>query len=424
MNSITMKPKIFQIEMPIVPKFGIHTLSNGTNIYLLEGGTQPIVRVDMVFRAGSVFASKCGLARAVSVLVGEGVPNMNAEQIAEKIDFYGAQIWQKSDTINSVISFIVLDKHLNNILPLIEMMIKQPTFPEKEIGIYLDKEFQNFKINIGKSRYRSSYEFTRNFYAEGSRYGRVTTEDSIHKLTRDDMVNFHKLTYSPSSLNVFVSGRPSEQSMALIDNVFGGDWGSTEPIPEPEKPILRKWKSQIMQFDRPGSMQASITMGRHLPSLPHTDLMPLNVINTIFGGYFGSRLMQNIREEKGLTYGIGSNINIRRNNSLMRIVSDVEPNNWQLVVDEIFNEMHKLQTEPITADELEMVRNYMKGQILTRYDSIMSSVDTLVPYVLEQISLDYDKQMFSIIENITSSEIQQLAQKYLVPNEFKIIVVK
>ncbi len=420
----SVRPEIFPIGMPNIPQFVSHTLSNGANIHLLRGGVQSVVRVDMVFRAGSVLAPKCGLARAVSVLLGEGVPGLNAEQLAEKIDFYGAQIWQKSDTLNSIVSFVALDKHIGSVLPLIEMMIKQPTLPEKELSIYLDKEFQNFKINMSKSRYRSSYEFTRNFYAEGSRYGRVMTEDSIKQLTRSDLVDFHKAAYRPNGLHVFVSGQPSDDSLSMIDNVFGGEWGSTLSMPEAEQPILRKWDKQIIEFERPGSIQASITMGRPMPAMPHADLMPFTIVNSIFGGYFGSRLMQNIREQKGLTYGIGSSINPRRSNSVMRISSDVEPNNWRLVIDEIFNEMRIMQSQPVDADELEMVRSYLKGQILSRYDSIMSSVDTLIPYLIEQLPIDFDKRMYDIIEQITPDEIMRLAQLYLVPEEFRIIVVK
>ncbi len=420
----SVKPEAYSIGLPNIPQFQSHTLPNGTTIHLLIGGVQPVVRIDMAFRAGSVFAPKCGLARAVSVLLGEGIPGMNAEQLAEKIDFYGAQMWQKSDTINSIVSLVSLDKHLVNVLPLVEMMIKQPTLPEKELAIYIDKELQNFQINISKSRYKASYEFTHNFFVEGSRYGRVMTEENLRQITRTDLQSFHQKTYGSAGLNVFVSGQPSAESLQLIDKIFSGEWGNSVSLDDAEKPIFRQWNEQVIQFDRPGSMQASISMGRVLPSLPHPDIMPLGIVNTIFGGYFGSRLMQNIREEKGLTYGIGSSINSRRNNSIMRITSDVEPNNWQLVIDEIFNEMRIMQQQPIDTDELEMLRSYMKGQILSRYDSIMSSVDTLVPYVMEQVPLDYDKQLFNLIENITPSHIQQLAQQYLVPEQFRIVVVK
>lgn len=420
----TIRPQAYPIGMPNIPQMRSHTLNNGTTIHLLIGGAHPIVRIDMAFRAGSVFAPKCGLARATSVMLGEGIPGMNAEQLAEKIDFYGAQMWQKSDTINSVVSLVSLDKHLVNVLPLIEMMIKQPTFPEKELNIYLDKEFQSFKINMSKSRYKASYEFTHNFFAEGSRYGRVMTEDSIHQITQPDLISFHQQTYGSNGLHVFVSGQPSEQSLQLIDQIFSGEWGQTVSLSDVEKPQYRHWSEQTMQFNRPGSMQASINMGRILPQLPHPDLMPLSIVNTIFGGYFGSRLMQNIREEKGLTYGIGSSINSRRTNSLMRISSDVEPNNWQLVINEIFNEMRLMREQLIDADELEMLRSYIKGQILSRYDSIMTSVDTLVPLVMEDVPFNYDQQLFNLVENITPEQIQQLAQQYLIPDQFRIVVVK
>ncbi|MCQ2230127.1 MAG: insulinase family protein [Bacteroidales bacterium] len=418
------QPEIFGIEMPNIPSLEHTTLSNGADLYVMHGGTQPITRVDICLNAGPHRAKKAGVAHATSVMIGEGIPGMNSEQIAEKIDFYGAQMWQRSTGAYTVISFFVLDKFLCDALPIIEQMIKCPTFPQKEIDIYLKKELQQLRIKLKKPSFFAAHTFTNLLYEEGCVYGRVSTEENIKSITRDDIVAFHKETYTPQSLKIFISGQPSQRSIDEVARAFGSQWCDNADKFTQTMPVYRKWETQTKIIDFPGAMQASIHMDKVAPGFEDPDSIPLNIANTIFGGYFGSRLMSNIREEKGLTYGIGSTLIVRNNGGHIRITSEVEPTKYDIVVKEIANEMNRMRNELVGEDELLMVKNYMKGSIMSKYETVIVSIDNLIPIILEGGSYRRDCEIYNMIEKITAEEIMELSNRYFIPEDYKILIVK
>jgi len=418
------QPEVFRIEKPQIPAMEISTLDNGAELYFLDGGTLPVVRVDICLNAGPHRADKAGLAHAVSVMIGEGIPGMDSEQIAEKIDFYGAQMWQRSVGAYTTISFLVLDKHVCSVLPVIEQMIKCPTFPQKEFDIYIEKEIQKLKIKLKKPRFFAAHTFTHLVYEEGSVYGRVGSEEQLKSITRDDLIAFHKRTYTPQGLKIFVSGCPSKASMDEIKRAFGSQWGEEGESFKRLLPAYRKWDEQIKTIDFPGAKQASINMHRVACGLDNPESNKLDILNTIFGGYFGSRLMSNIREEKGLTYGIGSGLLIRATEGVIRITSEVEPTKSDVVIKEIFNEMNGLRTELVGPEELEMVKNYMKGTILSKYETALLCIESFIPLILEGTSYKRDSEKYEVIDKITAEEIKELANKYLIPEDYIVLVVK
>lgn len=418
------QPKTLNIERPCIPTLEHSALDNGADLYMMKGGTQPIVRIDLCFQAGPMRAEKAGLAHATSVQIGEGVPGMTSEQIAEKMDFYGAQMWQRAEGANSTLSVLTLDKHIANVLPLVEQMIKAPTFPQKELDIYLQKEIQTQKIRLMKPRYFASREMTRLTYEEGCVYGRVGSPEDLAKITRDDLVEFHKKTYTPTGLKVFISGQPSENSIKEVKRAFGNKWTDAGETFTKLKPIYRKWDERIKHIDFDGAKQASINMCRPFVDINHQDTAKMAIVNTIFGDYFGSRLMSNIREEKGLTYGIGSALVSRQMGGVIRISSEVEPTKYEIVVSEIFNEMKRMRDEKVGQEELEMVKNYMRGGLLSKYETLILSADSIISYILDGCDYDKDKGMYDVIESINADDIIELSNKYLREEDFNVLIVK
>lgn len=418
------RPTIYPIGMPSMPKLNEHTLGNGAIVHTLVDGIQPVVRIDIALPAGSVHASKALLSRVTSIMIAEGVPGMTSTEIAEKVDFYGAQMWQRSTTDWTIISMIMLDKHAVNVLPIIEKMVKEPTFPERELGIYLDKDLVDFRIKQNKPNHRAGVEFIKRFYAEGSRYGRVATEEDYRKITREDLVEFHKKAYGPQGTHIFVSGRPTEKTLELIGDIFGGEWGKEAKVAESQKMEIREWEKRIVEIDMADQKQACIHMGTVLPSYKHEDAINIGFVNLLLGGYFGSRLMQNIREKKGLTYGIGSSATMRKDMGILRITSSVNSDKWEEVINEIDKEMLRLHTELVDEEELEMLKSYQSGLIQSHFDGTMASIDTYIPDVLYGLGAGYDKYVFEAINKLTPEDIMCVSQKYLKPENFKIVVVK
>ncbi|MCQ2203486.1 MAG: insulinase family protein [Bacteroidales bacterium] len=418
------KPEIYAVGMPTMAELENMELGNGATVHILKNGPLPFVRLDLALRAGTYFAPKAMVARATSEMLAEGIPGMVSTEISEKIEYYGGKIWQRTFLEYSVISFVVLDKFFGEVAPLLEQIIKVPTFPEREFGIYMDNERQDFKLRMSKPSSLCAYEFTKRFYAEGSVYGRVQTEEVLNSIRREDLVEYHGKTFGPERMHIFLSGAPSEQTIATVEKMFGGKWGTEKHDAEVGAPEYSTWEQQTKIIDFKGAKQASISMGRVMPTIDAEDVMPMKVVNTIYGGYFGSRLMQNIREEKGLTYGIQSSLKSGKHEGMLRVSSEVSPDKWQLVIDEVFNEMKTLREEPVGQEELEMVRSFMKGTLVQKYDGQMAKIDSAIMTMMSSQPQDIDKKTYETIDTITPETIMQMAQKYLVPEQFKILVVK
>lgn len=420
----SIQPQTYSIGSLTLPHFEQRTLDNGVEMCLVTGGTQDIVKIDFCFNAGSVFAPKCGLARAVNVLLGEGIPGMNAEEIAEKIEFYGANMWQRSSYHNSALSLFVLDKHIERILPIIEKMIKEPTFPEKGLSEYVDRLQQQFRIRMRRSNYLVGHTMTQNLYEEGSIFGRVMDENTLSQLTTDDLHAFHKAAYSQNGMRISISGKPSEKSIESIAKTFGSTWRPEVKVGDCPTPVYREWTENPIIINREGSTQASILMACPFLPIGHPDVQTMSFVNMILGGYFGSRLMQNIREKKGLTYGINSITDIHRDFGLLKIASEVEPNSCDVVIGEIFAEMNRMCTEPIDEEELMMARNYVKGVMYQNYETTFSSADSINSLILEGAPYDYDLRFFNLVDTIDSNKVMEMSQKYLKKENFRIVVVR
>ena len=318
-----------------------------------------------------------------------------------------------------MLSLLVLDKHFDTIMPYFEEIIKVPTFPEEQFNIYIEKEVQKHKISMQKTSYNAARTFMHNIYKANCRAGRVMDMEKLKNIKRNDLVNFHNQKYAADTLDIFISGQPSQKTIDNLCRAFE-NWDKKSSKTKPVK-IEFSHKTGRVELNVKGAQQATIHMGCPFVPVGHEDAVPMYILNTILGGYFGSRLMTNIREEKGLTYSIGSVVSCTKDNGLIRIISNVKPEMYNLVVDEIFKEMKHLKDEPVSQEELNLVINFMKGTMLTRYDSVITTMDTVIPYFIEGAGITHDKQLYDEMARITPTKIQYLANKYYNDNFLTVI---
>lgn len=408
----SQQPFIHPIALPQIVEFASRRLANGVMFHSLSGGTQEIAKIDIVTKSGVQFSDKACVAAATNTLIGEGTKNFTAKHIAEQLDFCGAFIAQKSSNFCSIITVAVMSKHLTKVLPLLAEMIKCATFPQREFDTYIDKTLQELAINLQTPSYLAKLHLKELVYAEGSRYARTSSEAALRALSTDDLKRFYNLTYTPEDAHVFVSGLLTQNDIDLVADTFSDTWRPVQQIGYAKLPEYRP-EPQTMFVEMPEAQQVSISMGQRFHTIDHEDNYGFSVLDTILGGYFGSRLMQSIREEKGLTYGIGSSIANNQYTGMHVIGSDVHPAKVQQVIDEIGNEMNKLRTEPVGSDELETVRNYMKGDLLRQFDSVLASADTLSNLMTKGLDSEHIIQMYNTVSNITAEELMELANKYL-----------
>lgn len=418
----THQPEFHAIALPDIPVFDNSELPDGAMLHVMRGGTQPITKIDIIIESGTLLSEKPLVARATSTLLSEGTRTRTSAQIAEDLDYYGAYLWQRTGLKRTTLSLACLTKHVEQIVPIIEEIVKEPSFPDNELQLYIERCRQEFEIEQCRTTYRARTALRQLLYAPTCRYGRVAKLSDFGQLRQGDLVDFHQDTYSPHNAHIFISGQPDDAAVDIIAHAFGENWEPKEKAVYPLPHFGERGQHEVI--DVANAKQASICIARHTPPTGHADNQKLFAANTILGGYFGSRLMQNIREEKGLTYGIGSYLVVAEYGGTLTIKTDVRPDKYELVIDEIFAEMQRMSTELVGEEELTMVRNYMKGEMLRQFDSTLSSADTLIPLCVIGRGREHFEELDRTISEITPEEIRSISERYLRPEDFCTVVAR
>ncbi|MCG8580488.1 MAG: insulinase family protein [Bacteroidales bacterium] len=386
-------------------------LNNGIKVHLMQAGSQDVAKLDFLFPAGSVQAGKPLLASITNKALSEGTTNMSGAEVSEKIDFYGAFIGQQASFHHSIVTLVSLTHFLPQTLEILEDIIKNPVFEQKEIDTLINKRKQEYLIESDKVKTLATRAFTQNLYGKEHPYGNYVTMDDFESLTREDVVRFHQKAYIPKGTHIIISGQPGNDIKAILNQRFGQQWSDESPLSD-SKPNVDLRREKSIFVEKADALQSSIKIGIPLFTKDHPDFFGMQILNTILGGFFGSRLMTNIREEKGLTYGISSFIMTYKYAGFLVISSDVKAENRDLAVKEIFNEIRQLREELIGEEELELVRNFLLGDMIRNFDGPFATSDNYKGLIDLNLPTSYFNQFFEVLKGITAQELQLLAQKY------------
>ncbi len=401
-----------------------HTkLVNGGNVYCFNSGDQELVRIEWIFNNLRFDAAKPLLNMAVNSMLTEGTGSLSAAEIADKIDFYGAFLQVDYGFDHSQVTLYSLNKHLKNTLPIIKDILTDSVFPEKELETFIRNQQQKLQVSLQKNDVVARRAFNKALYGD-TLYGLNTELDTYQTLHGEDMRKFFKQMYQPSNCTIVISGKVDNESLNLLTNTFGTGWGGSMPA-DISQPDLQSAAERFYFIEKPEALQSAIRMGMPLINRLHPDFPALQVLNTVLGGYFGSRLMANIREDKGYTYGIGSGMSSFKQTGALFIASEVGADVCKAAVDEIEKEINLLKTDLIPDDELDLVRNYMLGSLLGSLENVFSHADKFKNLYFAGLDYDYYERYTRVVKTVTAPELQQLANKYLNFDEFyKVIVGK
>ncbi|MCW3805999.1 M16 family metallopeptidase [Plebeiibacterium marinum] len=397
-------------------------LNNGIPVHVINGGTQDVVKIDFIFPAGSVQAQKPLVASFTNHLMQEGTVGMTSAEISEKIDYYGAFLGQSVNYHHAQITLYALTKYLPELLPVIEDIIKKPTFSKHEFDVYLSKKRQDFHVDSEKVKVLSHRESLEVLFGEDHPYGKVAKLKHYDALKISDLKEFHKAQYSSDLCRIIVAGKTNSDFNNLLNQYFGGDdWhNNTEDVSVvPDVPAI---KGGLHIVKKDNAIQSALRIVRLGVTKSHPDFLPLMVLNTLFGGYFGSRLMANLREEKGLTYGISSFITSFVKAGMIGVSTEVLAEKRELAVEEVFAEMEKLRSEVVSDEELTRVKNYMLGDLMRNLDGPFALSEAYRGLLGFDLTIGFFNELEQTIINITAEEIKELAVKYLVKDDFHVVV--
>ena len=399
-----------KIDIPIPEKI---ILDNGIETFIIKSGTQDIIKIDMIFNAGSWFQNKPLIASLANEMIIEGTHNFSSQQIAEKLDFYGAFIHANPTKDFGNVSLYTLKKYLPETIKILNDIVKNPIYPEHELNTFLNKRKQQFQIELEKVSTIARREFNEQLFGKNHPYGKKADLDDYNKVNRDDIIQFHNDHYHPNNCKIIISGKVDDSDLKLINQFLGSkNWKIGERKLHNEYEITTNSKDESI-ITKKGVTQSAIRLGKIIVNRDHPDYLKLDVVNTLLGGFFGSRLMKKIREEKGYTYGINSVLVSLKNACYFVILSEVKSGITKNAVSDILSEIKKLRTEYVALNELELVKNYMLGSILRSFDGpfeISSNIRSLLDLDLD---IDFYNKTINTIKNITPEEIKFIANKYL-----------
>lgn len=408
----SLEPKIKEtstIDSPIVEKI---YLDNGTSIHLINGGSQEIIKIDFIYKAGTYFQNSPVIASMCSAMLNEGTDKYSSKEIAEIFDFHGAYINTSISNHKGIITLFCLSKDVEKLLDVVEDIIKNSNFPEKEFKTIKTNRKNAFIVELEKTSSLARKTFLKSMFGDKHPYANIVNPNDFDNLKRQDIIDFHKTQYCPKNCNIIISGKVEENHTQAIKDRFSGDYGNSNSMHTP----IHSYKSELKKkhfVHKKKAVQSSIRIGCLSINENHKDFHGLEVLNTIFGGYFGSRLMSNIREDKGYTYGISSAFVSLLDSGYFAIATDVGNDVKDATLKEIYKEIDILHNELVGEEELDLVRNYMTGELLRSLDGPFTISEQVNNFLFFEIEDNHYQKNLDVIRTITAEEIQFLAKKYI-----------
>ena len=396
------------------------TLSNGVDLYTLSSDDFEVLRVTFVFRAGSAVQDHFFTASSVTNLMAEGTKQMTAHEIAEQLDYYGSWFDVNTDRDNSYISFCTLTKFFRPTLDVAEQILLHPTFPEEEVTGYAAKRKQRLAIERTKVESKAREAFVKAMFGETHPYGVSAEEQEYDTLTRQHLVDFYTKRYTAENCFVVCSGKVGEEELQRIISIAEQlpQRGKTEERPFPAIETQRE-----VFIHHEGAVQSAIRIGRVLFPREHPDFVGMQVVGTALGGYFGSRLMKNLREEHGYTYGVMSAMLNFEKEGYFAIGTQVGSDVTAEALQEIRNEVERLRHEEMSVEELDLVKNMMIGEVMRILDGPFGIADVTIENILCGTDNHAIDRNIRAVRDITPAQVRRLAEQYLAPEDLVTVVV-
>lgn len=408
------------------PDYFDTTLPSGINVLVIENNKIPAVSVRMVFKdAGSFYdGDKFGLASITAEMLTKGTINRSATEIAEEIDFVGGSINAGSDWDGSYISLSVLKKHLNTGIDILSDVAQNPVFAEDELARVKEQRLSSILQSKDDAGHLSDKKFNKVVYGELPYSNPAEgTEVTVKNITNKDLKEFYKMNYYSGNLIIaFVGNITKEEALKITEEKFSN-------LPKDGMNRVNSFKysettgiKNVYVINKPGAVQSNLRVGHLGIPRNNPDYIAVTIMNTILGGYFGSRINYNLREKHGFTYGARSYFNPHLYSGDFSVDTDVRNEVTDTSVSLILEELKRIITEEVTDEELETVKNYMTGVFPLQLETANAVASRVINLKLYNLPKDYYSKYISAINALTKQDILDAAKKYIHPENTTIVV--
>jgi zinc protease len=406
-----IQPEICQVELKKIPEAELFILRNSIPVYLIDAGTEDLMRVEFIFDAGQMKEDFPLVASSTNAMLLEGSSHYSAKEINNTFDFYGAFIYPFIQKDSSGVTVFFLNKHIDKILDLCFEVMFRPLFPEDELNNLLKKRVQSYQMNRKKVQNLATDKFFESVFGLYHPYGKQISPSDFENVTTPMLQKFHKDFYKQGKMAIIVSGKIHRDSKTLLNSIFGEH--SLENKSSFKNGFEIKGNKTRRAFvEKKDALQSAIRIGSATINKKHEDYKGLIILDTILGGYFGSRLMKNIREEKGYTYGISSSLMSLNQSGYKVIATEVGKKYTGKTLDEIYKEIRLLQTKPVEPDELQVAKSYLAGEMVRMFDGPFALAESFRAVWEFGLDNNYYYDLAEKIKTIGPDEIISLAKAY------------
>ncbi len=406
-----VQPPVFPVEKVVIPDAIAVKLDNGVPVYMIEAGTEDIMRIEFVFKAGQIKETLPLLASTCNMMLSEGSQNYTSEELNRILDFYGIFMNQSADRDSASITLYFLNKHIEKVLELSHEILFRPVFPEPELNSLMKKRIRWYLVNREKVQNLAMDKFFESIFGKKHPYGYQIVEKDFENITPSILMDFHSRYYTPANMAVIISGKIREKTTEILNTFFGKSSFNKLKI-DGSDILLKGEKQKKVHINKAGAVQTSIRIGSATINKRSPDYPGLKILDSILGGYFGSRLMKNIREDKGYTYGISSSVSSFDLSGYKVISTEVGSKYSQKAIDEIYKEIRILQNVAVPFEEMSIVRNYMSGEMVRMFDGPFALAESFISAWEFGLDNSYYHRLSEKIRTIEPDEIIELAKKY------------
>ena len=413
------------LRLPVIEK---STLANGVPLWVIEQHRVPLAQVNVILGGGSSLdrTGRYGMASLVAAMIDEGAGTRSSLELADAVEFLGAELSTNSSFDYSAVRLSAPVKNLTPALALLADVVLRPTFPAGELD-RLKKERLAALIQAQDNPAASiGYAFPRVVYGPTHRYGTPASglAPAIEAITADEVRAFYKEHYVPGNATIVVTGDVTLAAAKTgLDTAFAG-WPSSGPrnatASLPVAPQLTR--REIVLVDKPGAAQSQIRIGSVGVPRSTPDYATLEVLNTILGGSFGSRLNQNLRERNGYAYGASSVFDMRASAGPFFATAGVQTDKTADALREFFVELEGI-TRPIPAAEIEKTKNYVALGFPAEFETTRNLAQKLEALIVYNLPDDTYQSFVGSITKVTAADVQKAAARYVQPDKMAVVIV-
>lgn len=413
-------PPLHPLTHPVLLEHRQWVLENGLEVFYLQDPDQEVLKIDIVLPIGAYDQPRRVMANTLVNMLNEGTSRHTSAEIAEFFDFHGSYIDFSCGLHHAEINLIALKKYAGETLRMLAEMISDSIFPEKELKTYLRNKKQQMLVNLEKTSFLARSEFLRVLYGDDHPYANQFKLSDYDRITAGEVARFHRERYTARNMCIFLSGAVDDTLLQDISDSFSAIPGKT--LAETKRIPFSPAAPGLYRVTKPDAVQSSIRIGKTGIRITQEEYTRFQLLNTVLGGYFGSRLMSNIREEKGYTYGIYSfNVNMLHA-AYWNIITDVNAAQTEATLEEIHKEIRRIRETPISEAELSLVKSYYYGELLRELDGPFAQADALKQKFNYGLDNHFYLRMLEDIRRCTPEDLFELAVKHLNPDKMYWIV--